>query len=233
VLASEYTMGSFLPEFTYVYQSDRSTFKMAMRLLEERPVDVATVYFTGIDTVSHLYWHFAFPDEFPDVEITRADVQRFGRVIELYYQLIDRYIGEMLRVAGDDTTVIVVSDHGFGGTGMVPWSGGHGRLTLGAPIAPPGVLILSGPGFKSGGLGVRASVLDIMPTLLALLGLPAGADMPGRVIAEAFVEGSPPVPARIASWEQVGRRRSADAPPVDPEGDNERLERLRALGYIE
>jgi arylsulfatase A-like enzyme len=233
LLAADYTMGSFLPEFKFVYQSDRSTWKMAMHLLAERPVDVATVYLTGIDTVSHLYWHFAFPKQFPRVKIDPEDVRRFGQVIERYYELVDRYVGEMLRVVGEDTTVLVVSDHGFGGTGRVPWSGGHGRITLGAPIAPPGVLILSGPGIATGGKGVDASVLDIAPTLLALLGLPAGADMPGRVLEEAFAPGAAVTPARIASWEQIGRRRVTQAPPVDPEGDSERLERLRALGYIE
>ena len=233
VLAAEYSMGAALPEFVYVYQSDRSTFKMAMKLLETKSVDVATVYFTGIDTVSHLFWHFAFPDEFPRVRITQEDVRRFGPVIARYYELVDHYVGEMLRVMPKDTNVVVVSDLGFGGTGRIPWSGGHGKLTLGAPIAPPGVLILSGPAFKTGGLGIRASVLDIAPTLLALEGLPAGADMPGRVVAEAFAPGTPAVPARIASWEDVGRRRVVEAPPVDPTGDSERLERLRALGYID
>jgi hypothetical protein len=233
LLATEYAMGSFLPEFEYVYQSDRSTWKMAMHLLAERPVDVAAVYLTGIDTVSHLYWHFAFPEEFPRVKIDPEDVRRFGRVIERYYELVDRYVGELLRVAGEDTTVLVVSDHGFGATGRVPWSGGHGRITRGAPIAPPGVFIMSGPGIETGGKVVDATVLDIAPTLLALLGLPAGADMPGRVLEEAFARSTATTPARIASWEEVGRQRVTEAPPVDPEGDSERLERLRALGYIE
>jgi len=232
-LAAEYKMGHGMPEFVYVYQSDRSSFKIAKHLLETREVDVATVYFTGIDTVSHLFWHYAFPDEFPNVRITQAEVRHFGPVIARYYELIDGYLGELLRLVPADTNVIVVTDHGFGGTGRIPWSGGHGQLTIGAPIAPPGVLILSGPAFKSGGLGIEASVLDVAPSLLALMGLPAGADMPGRVFAEAFAPGTPPAPPRIASWEDVGRRRVVEAPPVDPTGDQERIERLRALGYIE
>ena len=233
LLASRYKMGRALPEFKFVYQSDRSTWKIAMQLLAERPVDVATVYFTGIDTVSHLYWHWAYPKEFPRKDIDPKNVARFGKVINRYCQLVDDYLGEMLSVVGENTTVMIVSDHGFGGTGRTPWSGGHGRLTLGAPIAPPGILILSGPGIAAGGHRIEANVLDIAPTLLALLGLPAGEDMQGRVLEKAFAPNGPPVPRRIASWEQTGRVRAPEAPPVDPEGDAERLERLRALGYIQ
>jgi hypothetical protein len=233
LLASPYQMGLALPEFKFVYQSDRSTWKIAMRMLAEHPVDVATVYFTGIDTLSHLYWHWAYPGEFPEKDIDPANVARFGKVIARYCLLIDHYLGKMLGVIGEDTTVMIVSDHGFGGTGRTPWSGGHGRLTLGAPIAPPGILILSGPGIATGGRAIEANVLDIAPTLLALLGLPAGADMQGRVLEEALAPGGPAVLQRIASWERTGRVRAPEAPPIDPEGDAERLERLRALGYIE
>jgi len=233
LLASQYKMGRALPEFKFVYQSDRSTWKIAMKLLAERPVDVATVYFTGIDTVSHLYWHWAYPKEFPGKDIDPKNVARFGKVINRYCRLVDDYLGEMLSVVGENTTVMIVSDHGFGGTGRTPWSGGHGRLTLGAPIAPPGILILSGPGIAAGSHRIEANVLDIAPTLLALLGLPAGEDMPGRVLEEAFAPNGPAVPRRIASWEKTGRVRAPEAPPVDPEGDAERLERLRALGYIQ
>jgi hypothetical protein len=75
-------------------------------------------------------------------------------------------------------------------------------------------------------------VLDIAPTLLALVGLPAGGDMPGRVLEGALADGVA-VPMRIASWETIGERRSDRAAPVDPRGDADRLQRLRALGYIE
>jgi arylsulfatase A-like enzyme len=233
LLTRDYRMGDPFQEFVYVYQSDRSTFKIAKRMLAEQPVDVASVYFTGIDTLSHLFWHWAFPEEFPKLDIPEAQVDRFGHVIDKYYVLMDRYIGELLEIMGGDTTVIVVSDHGFGGTGRLPWSGGHGRLTEGAPIAPPGVLILSGPGIAGGGRKIEANVLDLAPTLLTLEGLPAARDMRGRVLTQALASGPRGIPRRIASWEMAGHVREVTAPPVDPEGDAERIERLRALGYIE
>jgi predicted AlkP superfamily phosphohydrolase/phosphomutase len=219
-------MGSFLPEFKFAYQSDRSTLKIAQVLFAERPVDVAAVYFLGVDTVSHLFWHFAYPDEFPKGLVDGHDVERFGGVIARYYELMDANLASLLEVLGPATTVIFVSDHGFGGTGQLPWSGGHGRLTPGAPIAPKGVLVLSGPGIARGAELEQAHVLDVLPTLLHLLGIPAAQDMLGRVLVESEL-------SRVASYETIGTLRAQEEIPVDPAGDAERLERLRALGYVQ
>jgi hypothetical protein len=233
LLAMEYRMGSFLPEFKFVHQSDRSTWKIASHALARHPVDCAAVYFTGIDTVSHLFWHFTFPEEFPDHSISMEDRRRFGRVIPLYYEMVDDLMGRTLESIGGDPTVIVVSDHGFGGTGRLPWSGGHGSITPGAPIAPPGVLVMAGPGVAPAGRLAKAHVLDIAPTVLHLMGLPAAADMLGRVLVDALVPEIRAEPPRIPSWEPVGGPRVVAEIPLDPAGDAERLERLRALGYVQ
>jgi predicted AlkP superfamily phosphohydrolase/phosphomutase len=234
LLSANYTMGRYLPEFKYAYQSDRSSWKIALELIAQRPVDLAAVYFSGIDTVSHLYWHFSFPESQVGRGVAKKKIDRFGDVIPLYYELMDRYIGDLLDVAGEGVTVMVISDHGFGATGKLPWSGGHGKLTRGAPIAPPGVLILSGPGIAGGGAELsRASVIDITPTLLALLGLPVAEDMPGRPLVEAFADRPNSEVSRITSWEEVGSPRSSQVVPVDPRADAERMEKFRALGYFE
>ena len=163
-----------------------------------------------------------------------ASVERFGGVIARYYEQADIWLGDLLEAAGEGTTVLVVSDHGFGGTGRVPWSGGHGRLTPGAPIAPRGVLVLSGPGIVSGPVRLeQAHVLDIAPTILHLMGVPASREMIGQVLVDAFPAGSPDELPRVDSLEGIGLIRRVSPPPLDPPGDADRLERLRALGYIQ
>lgn len=62
------------------------------------------------------------------------------------------------------------------GTGMVK-SGCHD---------PKGVLMLYGAGVRRGGRVGESTNLDIAPTLLKLLGLPAPEEMKGRVLAEAL-----------------------------------------------
>lgn len=234
LLAADFRMGDYLSEFKFVYQSDRSTLKMALELLKKQPVDIAAVYLTGIDTMSHLYWHWTYPEEFPRHQFPQEEVARYKDVIPLYYQQMDEYLGRLLEVVGPGATVMILSDHGFGGTGKLPWSGGHGSITPGAPLAPPGVLVLSGPGIATGGATLSsAHVLDIAPTILYLMGLPASQEMTGRVLTEALAPGSPPELPRIASYERVGRARAERDLPEDPAGDAERIERLRALGYIQ
>jgi hypothetical protein len=62
------------------------------------------------------------------------------------------------------------------GTGLVK-SGCHD---------PKGMMILYGPGVRSGGHISESNNLDIAPTLLTLMGLPVPEEMKGRVLSEAF-----------------------------------------------
>jgi arylsulfatase A-like enzyme len=80
-------------------------------LLRTRSPEFAAVLFTQIDHVSHKYWKYMAPDEFPAVH--PADAEKYGGVIENIYAQADRAIGEILQVTPADADVIIVSDHGF------------------------------------------------------------------------------------------------------------------------
>jgi hypothetical protein len=231
---TEYRHGSLLPEFRYVVQSDRSTADIAVHLLETHPTDVTAVAFYGVDTVSHLAWHFMQPEKFPGVSITAQARAKFAHLIENYYAFLDEQVGRLLEAAAPGVTTIVFSDHGFGPTGHLPWSGGHGKLTLGAPLAPDGILILSGPPVRQGATLPRSHVLDLLPTLLYLEDLPAAEDMPGQVLASALrsdlVAGR--VPRRVPTFETSPLHPGAGQPVGDPARDRDLLERMRALGYV-
>ena len=68
-------------------------------------------------------------------------------------------------------------------------------------------------------------MLDIAPTLYAMLGVPAAQDMSGRALDDLFeVQAQPPVPSRV--------RRIPGAVPGAPT-DHPRKKLLEALGYIE
>lgn len=62
----------------------------------------------------------------------------------------------------------------------------HGTL---APADQRTVLALSGAGIRPGTVAVPAGVVDIAPTILALLGLPPLPDADGRALTEAFADG--------------------------------------------
>ncbi len=96
-------------------------------------------------------------------------------------------------IAGADTAntvVLVLSDHGFKNgderpTGSAEIVGGE----AGRWHHDPGLLVVAGPGIRRGVvLSGNANVLDITPTLLAVLGLPVPRTMQGKVLTEAFDE---------------------------------------------
>ncbi len=81
-----------------------------------------------------------------------------------------------------------------------------------------GIAVLVGPNIEAGDLGV-VSQLDVTPTVLSALGLPAASDMPGK----SWIGDAVP---RVDSYDSL-----APAQTDEPATVNE--ENLRALGYVE
>ena len=69
----------------------------------------------------------------------------------------------------------------------------HGTL---GPRDQRTVLVLAGAGIRPGAPDLPAGVVDLAPTVLALLGLPPLPDADGRPLAESFADG--PKPATVA-----------------------------------
>jgi tetratricopeptide (TPR) repeat protein len=94
-------------------------------------------------------------------------------------------------------------------------------------------LILHGPGIRQGARLDQATVFDVTPTLLYMAGLPVGRDMEGRVLREAFEEGSAE-PEFVETYEdpQWRDRRRRQAEELVTTHDPEIMEKLRSLGYV-
>lgn len=142
-------------------------------------------------------------------------------------------LGALLALAGEDTTVILLSDHGFH-PDHLRW-----RELPVEPAGPAvehrdlGIFVMRGPGVRAGGEVHGVSVLDLTPTVLFSMGLPVGDDMEGKPIVTAFDE--PLAVRRIESWDLVeGEDGSHDeSERVDPIADAEAIKQLVDLGYIE
>ena len=99
---------------------------------------------------------------------------------------IDASIGEFLNDMDENTVVVVLSDHGFQAEPRC--NCGHHNLK--------GMYIFSGKSVKNyhGLLSLdtksfqEASILDIQPTILYLMGYPVGRDMEGEVLLNIFDE---------------------------------------------
>jgi predicted AlkP superfamily phosphohydrolase/phosphomutase len=79
-------------------------------MIQNHPTDAVAVVYTEIDRVSHHYWHGLDPAH-PDHRHASPEDRN---VIAETYASVDESFAQILELVGDDCTVLVVSDHGFG-----------------------------------------------------------------------------------------------------------------------
>jgi len=161
-----------------------------------------------------------------------TDPALFTEVVQNGYRYHDLMLGRLLALAGPDCAVMLVSDHGFHSDGLLP-------DYIPAEAAGPavehrqfGIFCMAGPDVQKGKRIYGASVLDVAPTALHLLGLPAGMDMDGKVLVNAFKKGRSV--ATIESWDAVDGSDGSHSAAAKYEGAAavEALNQLVDLGYV-
>ena len=94
-------------------------------------------YFSSLDQNSHMFWR-ANDQKFPAYDAQLA--ARHGHVLEDYYGEMDAMLGAALQAADAETTVLVVSDHGFApfhrSFSLNTWLVENGYLVLRAGAQP-------------------------------------------------------------------------------------------------
>jgi predicted AlkP superfamily phosphohydrolase/phosphomutase len=85
--------------------------KIVLALLDKYETDFFMVVFAGNDRMSHCLWKYIGLD--PAAELD-AEGQEIQKMIRAYYRQLDDTLGEVLERCGPDTSVFVMSDHGFG-----------------------------------------------------------------------------------------------------------------------
>lgn len=89
----------------------RDRAEASLRMLQDDEYDLFVVVFGATDRAQHDFWRHFDPD-FPTHD--PAEAERFGPVILRVYQEADRAIGRLLEAMPEETTVLVMSDHGAG-----------------------------------------------------------------------------------------------------------------------
>lgn len=210
---------------------------IATASLELRPDDwdCAMVFYDSIDVIGHHFMQY-HPPRMPHV--SEADFAFFRHVMFGAYQLHDVMLGRLLELAGPETTVVLLSDHGFHSDHLrpaVPPAMDDEHAAMDATWHRPlGVLAMAGPGIQRGdGLVHGATLLDICPTALALLGVPIGADMDGRVLSEALSKAGET--ERVFSWDTLDGEAGQHPTElrVDPFESADAMKQLAELGYID
>jgi predicted AlkP superfamily phosphohydrolase/phosphomutase len=85
--------------------------KYALRLMADHRPDFMMVHFQATDVLQHACWKLVDPSH------PRHDAEaaaQYGPEVRRVFERVDHYVGRMLEHLDDDTTVIVMSDHGFG-----------------------------------------------------------------------------------------------------------------------
>lgn len=194
----------------------------------ERGTEVLFSYLEGTDTVGHLYGPYR-PPVLPGFDGPEA--RRFGPVIDRYYAWVDRWVGSVVASLTANDTLVIVSDHGF------TWGDDRPRVPSGAHTAtaemwhrPHGAFLAAGPKIFPSRQRHTMDILDVGPSLLALAGLPTGAEMPGRV-----PEWLLPAAAQREAWVNYAAlvpRNLPTAVELPAQARDEEIAKLRALGYL-
>ncbi len=207
--------------------------RAALRLAP-REFDLLMVYLRMPDHASHATWLYfdeAAFEEKPDP----FDRDLLKEIIPTAYKDSDQYLGKLLERLGAETNVVIVSDHGFGPAAgkWKPKRNAREMWLLSGAHRPDGIFLAAGPDIRPGRVD-GFTVMDVAPTLLALLGLPVSRELPGRVVTEVlrpeFLADFPVAnaPSYRMHWQSVD---TGEAPLAETEKAD--LKILASLGYVD
>src|SRR5690606_7621438 len=165
-----------LNNFSNVFSHNTSVHCAATKLLRETEWDFMAVYYDLIDHICHSFMKF-HPPKLPS--ISEEFYENYNQVVRGIYKYQDMLLERMMDLVDENTTIIVMSDHGFE-------SAGKRILKMPKyPAAPAldhrrfGIFVASGPGIKKKENIYGLSLIDVAPTILHYYGLPIGKDMDG------------------------------------------------------
>ena len=93
-----------------------------------------------------------------------------------------------------------------------------------------GIIVMSGPGIAEGSSISNATIADILPTMLALAGLPVPEDLDGQPLVQAFTDAQKQAIKFVSGSSNTAGETST--PDLDESELTEIEDRLRSLGYL-
>lgn len=203
---------------------------IATWILENEEWDFLGIYLNAIDAICHRFMKF-HPPKLAGLNQDMYD--KYKDVINASYIFHDMMLERLMKLAGEDATIVLVSDHGFNS---------DDRRLLANPNEPAGIaydhrqygiFCMKGPGIKKDERVYGASLLDVAPTLLAAADLPIGSDMDGKALLQVFDQEKEL--NYIESWDAVDGDSGMHSSPDKAQHftSKEELQQLIDLGYID
>lgn len=199
-------------------------------LLRTTDWDFMAIYYDLIDHMNHEFMKFHPPKL---SSVSSSDFEIYNQVVESAYRFQDMMLSRTLELIDDDTTIIIMSDHGF--------ESGNARNRKKSKYFADaafdhrefGMFVAAGPNIKSNEKVFGLSLVDVAPTILNIFDLPVGEDMDGRVAKDIFINQNPM--KTIPSWDLVkGNFGELDkSMKFDQISSQEAINQMIELGYIE
>lgn len=200
--------------------------RVAMSLYQQQDPLLLMVNYEGTDAVNHLFAPYHPPYR---EGISETEYRKYWPAVANYYSEVDRLIGDWMKVLSDDTTVIIVSAHGFRWGKNRPRAQPVGRAAL-SDHRNPGVFIAYGNHVAASRASHSISLYDVVPTVLAVMGLPKSAEMPGQLADWVFRDITPVTTVRVISYDEFfPLHHVGGGAAIDPQ---QYTQKLQAIGHL-
>lgn len=194
-----------LAQLRVLLAADFSAQAAMTHLMASVPWDFATVRFRAIGEICRIFG--------------RGNSESYREVLPSAFRLLDEMLGHLIKLAGADTAVVVVSSHGFSSAGE-SWKKSSGLFAA------------RGAGLERDKLVHGASIQNIASTILAIAGIPPAE---GTVLEGCFEAKSPAPRAPAKPRPIVGEQtlRASLDPVVKRNFDWNRACSLIDAGHVE
>ena len=211
-----------------VFAADLGYLAVNRMLAEKFDFDLFYFYLRGPDMISHYFYRFMKPEN-SRLVVKPGEIEIFVEVVKRYYDWSDEVTGEVLGWFPPTRQTVILSDHGFYGPRKSGLKGAHEHSEW-------GIFLVRSPLYEADHQFSHIELLDICPTFLALMGLPSGQDMPGRVMTDGLTSAGRKRVDRIEKNRVPTylplRPAEGPAGELDEDVNEEIRKQLRSLGYI-
>ena len=192
--------------------------------------DFTAVYYDLIDHIGHTFMEF-YPPKMKNVN--DLDYEIFNQMVDHAYRFQDMMLARTLELIDDDTTIIIMSDHGFESGAKRRIEKVNYFVEAALDHRQFGMFVAAGPNLKSNEKVFGLGLVDVAPTILDIFDLPVGEDMDGSVATDIFIKPKPK--NTIPSWDLVkGDFGELDkSMKFDQISSQEAINQMVELGYIE
>ncbi len=158
--------------------------------LKTRDFRYSLVQLNGLANINASYYHYARPENFGDL-IDGEKSQKYGWILDKYYEYYDSVIGKIIGYMGDNELLVVLNFHEI--VPMPVWRRilvnylGRRDVFVYKPLDAPGAFLMyEKSALKKKLYQESVRLVDLFPTLLYYAGFPLSKGLQGEVVRDIF-----------------------------------------------